>query len=343
MSDFDLGDDDVDDRDFDHEDGRNLRPDSDQFVVFSTTPRIRHTTPWSTTLKGYELFPARCDKISLDYSVIPGVIAVLCFVFGILYCFFGYRYFKATMFMTGFIFGSLVTYLICLEETVLPVEGKVGVAIGAGVLCGLITLLVQYVGLFMTGFHLGFLLAVTGLVVAEWFVHPSTKWVPIGAVFGTGLVFALLGLYFQKRLTMLATAMIGAALISVAVDYFVEMFLMLYYILDRLKAVESGSVCWFSWIIVGLWPLTFFVGVVGQCSVTGKGFSHQDAVHSRRQRKTSSRRGREEDAGRTQPSNYKHLYQIRRANGDVIVQNVCQVRENGRSADVDGQQRTSGV
>lgn len=91
MSDFDLGNDDVDDRDFDHEDGRNLRPDSDQFVVFSATPRIRHvrTTPWSTTLKGYELFPTRCDKISLDYSVIPGVISVLCFVFGILYCFFG--------------------------------------------------------------------------------------------------------------------------------------------------------------------------------------------------------------------------------------------------------------
>lgn len=319
-------------------DGRRLRPDSDQFVVFSTTHRIRriHTTPWSTTLRGYDMFSTRCDKISLDYAIIPGVISVLCFVFGILYCFFGYRYFKATMFMTGFIFGSLVTYLICLEENLLPVEGKIGVAIGAGVLCGLITMLVQYVGLFMTGFHLGLLLAVAGLVITEWFVHPSTKWVPIGAVFGTGLVFALLGLYFQKGLTMLATAMLGAVLMSVAVDYFVEMFMMLDYVLDRLKAVESDAVCWFSWIILGLWPLTFLVGIVGQGMVTGKGFNHHDVVHSRRQRKTSSQRSRsDQDSRQVRPSNYRHLYQIRRFNGDVIAQNyVCQVHENLPRTDV---------
>lgn len=326
MSNFELDSDDGG-RGIDHEDGRNLRPDSDQFVVFSMTPRIRriHTTPWSTTLGGYELFPSICEKISLNYSIIPGVISVLCFVFGILYCFFGYRYFKATMFMTGFIFGSLVTYLICLEETLLPVEGKIGVAIGAGILCGLITMLVQYVGLFMTGFHLGFLLAVAGLVITEWFVHPSTKWVPIGAVFGTGLVFALLGLYFQKGLTMLATAMIGAALMSVAVDYFIEMFMILFYVLDRLKAVESDAVCWFSWIILGLWPLTFVVGAVGQCSVTGKGFNHHDVVHSRRQRKASSQRSRDHEPRQARPSNYRHLYQIRRFNGDVIAQAMTPV------------------
>ena len=40
--------------------------------------------------------------------------------FGIFCTFFGYRCFKATMFLTGFVFGSLVVYLICLEEEVLP-------------------------------------------------------------------------------------------------------------------------------------------------------------------------------------------------------------------------------
>lgn len=310
---------------------RKLRPDSDQFVVFSTTHRVRrmHPTLPSTTLHGNDLLSLRCEKISIDYTIIPGVISALCFVFGILYCFFGYRYFKATMFMTGFIFGSLVTYLICLEENLLPLEGKIGVAIGAGILCGLITMLVQYVGLFMTGFHLGLLLAVGGLVITEWFVHPSTKWVPIGAVFGTGLVFALLGLYFQKSLTMLATAMLGAALMSVAVDYFVELFMMLTYIIDRLKADKSDSLCWFSWIILGLWPVTFFVGVLGQCTVTGKGFNHHDVVNNRRQRKDNVHGSREQDGRQVRPSNYRHLYQIRRFNGDVIAQNyVCQVHEN---------------
>ena len=42
------------------------------------------------------------------------------FVFGVVCAFFGYRCFKAIMFLYGFIFGSIVVYLICVEEKVLP-------------------------------------------------------------------------------------------------------------------------------------------------------------------------------------------------------------------------------
>ena len=62
------------------------------------------------------------------------------------------------MFLTGFVFGSLVVYLICLEEEVLPMWANTSIAISAGILFGLITLLVQYVGLFMLGFHGGLIL-----------------------------------------------------------------------------------------------------------------------------------------------------------------------------------------
>jgi len=182
------------------------------------------------------------------------------------------------MFLTGFVFGSLVTYLICLEENLLPLEGKVGVAVGAGILCGLITMLVQYVGLFLTGFNLGFLLAVAGLVVTELFVHPSTKWIPIGAVLGTGIPFALLGLYFQRGVTMLATAALGAVLVTVTVDYFLEQFVALWFVLDRLKAEGSSDVCWLAWIVLSLVPVAFIVGTAAQCGITGKGFDHNEGT-----------------------------------------------------------------
>lgn len=38
----------------------------------------------------------------------------------------GYRCFKASMFLTGFTFGSAVVYLICLQEYLMPQYGNVG-------------------------------------------------------------------------------------------------------------------------------------------------------------------------------------------------------------------------
>ena len=188
----------------------------------------------------------------------------------------GYRFFKATMFVTGFIFGSLLTYLICLEEQLLPLGGKIGVALTAGVLCGLITMLVQYVGLFMTGLNLGLLLAVAGLVITEFFHHLDSRWLCIGVLFGSGLLCALLTLYFQRGLTIAGTAIFGAALMAIALDYFVEMGSMIFYVWDRVKALPLTSLCWFSWLVLGLWPLAMGVGIVAQWRVTGKGFDHHD-------------------------------------------------------------------
>jgi hypothetical protein len=183
------------------------------------------------------------------------------------------------MFMTGFIFGSVVTYLICLEEKVLPPEGNAGVAIGAGILCGLITMLVQYVGLFLTGFHLGVLLALGGLVVMEQFFHPSTKWIAFGILFGIGVLFALMTLYFQKGCTIIGTSVFGAALMVSCLDYFVELFIMVDYLWDRIRVVKSKQrVCWFSWVILGCWPFACAIGLFIQWRVTGKGYDHHEGM-----------------------------------------------------------------
>jgi len=183
------------------------------------------------------------------------------------------------MFLSGFLFGALVTYVICLEENLLPFEGKLGVAAGAGILCGLITMLVQYVGVFLTGFHLGFLGAVAGLSIAELFVQTSSKWTPIGSVFGIGLTCALLALRFQRMASVFATAAIGSTLVTAAVDHFVEASQLLMYAIDRLKAVRSEEpLCWYGWAIVALGPSTFFVGVIVQFCVTGKGHEHYKGI-----------------------------------------------------------------
>ncbi len=109
------------------------------------------------------------------------------------------RCFKAVMFFTGFIFASIVVYLICLEEAILPVWSNALIALSAGLLFGLITLLVQYVGLFMLGFHSGLLLAIVGLCAGDFFqwAVPPSPWASVGILLLAGLALALLNLCFQ--------------------------------------------------------------------------------------------------------------------------------------------------
>ncbi|KAL5007709.1 hypothetical protein ScPMuIL_016515 [Solemya velum] len=267
---------------------------------------------------------ARCEDIRYEYNIAPAIICSMCFVFGIVYTFFGYRFFKAVMFLTGFSFGAILVYLICIEHDVLPPGGNAGVAAAAGILCGLITMLVQYVGLFLTGFHLGISIAIGALVVIEQFYHPETKWIPIGLLVGIGLVFALVILKCQRSGTILGTSVFGGGLMIACLDYFIEQFMMVNYIWERVKAEPSQPVCWYSWLVLGCWPFCFFVGIITQWRITSHGYKHEDALLHKKKRKVNLQKLRAKERKTTNQSRYRHLYQVRRVNGDVISQNYIQ-------------------
>lgn len=76
-----------------------------------------------------------------------------------------------------------------------------GVAILAGVLFGLITMLVQYVGLFISGLHTGLLLGLASLIIADHFMETSPKgqvWLCVAVLLCAALTFAIFNLYFRK-------------------------------------------------------------------------------------------------------------------------------------------------
>merc|ERR1711970_1121226 len=102
--------------------------------------------------------------------------------------------------------------------------GNAGVALGAGIMFGLITMLVQYVGLFMTGLHTGLFLGVAGIARSYKWWEPSSIWVVVGILLVSGLTLAILNLYFQKGLTILGTAISGGAIMAATMDYFIEKF-----------------------------------------------------------------------------------------------------------------------
>ena len=85
----------------------------------------RSSNCWYLLLDGmlyWQLFSILQDhlKIIRPYDPYTATVCALYFIFGVVCAFFGYRCFKAIMFLYGFIFGSIVVYLICAEEEVLP-------------------------------------------------------------------------------------------------------------------------------------------------------------------------------------------------------------------------------
>ncbi|CAL1581972.1 unnamed protein product [Knipowitschia caucasica] len=252
----------------------------------------------------------KCEhEIERRYEIVPSVVCSMCCLFGIIYCFFGYRCFKAVLFLTGLMFGSVVIFMLCYKERVmdtqLSVEASVGIGLGIGTLCGLVTMLVRSVGLFMVGLLLGLLLGVASLVVMEEFYHPRTVWVPIGVLLGSGTLFAVLTLQWQRCFVTLSTATFGSAIITVTVDYFIELFALVHYIYERLRVSPKKPQCWFTWVILGVWPVLALLGVLIQWKVTGEGFSHTEVVLSRQQRRVQLMKLRQREERLRQESENK--------------------------------------
>ncbi|KAM3584885.1 uncharacterized protein V6R79_001693 [Siganus canaliculatus] len=242
-----------------------------------------------------------CEVTAGHYRVVPSVVCSMCCLFGIIYCFFGYRCFKAVMFLTGLMFGSVVIFMLCYKERVLDTqlsaEASVGIGLGIGTLCGLVTMLVRSVGLFMVGLLLGLLVAVATLVGMEELSDspPRSVWVPLGVLLGLGMLFAVLTLQWQRLFTTLSTAAFGAAVITVALDYFVELFALVLYVYERMKAAPGKPVCWMTWVVLGVWPALTLLGVIVQWKVTAEGYSHTKVIISRQQRRMQVMRIRQRD------------------------------------------------
>ncbi|KAJ6656413.1 hypothetical protein lerEdw1_003701 [Lerista edwardsae] len=276
-----------------------------------------------------------CSLLSeRHYEAVPCVICALCCVFGVVYCCFGYRCFKAIMFLSGLLFGSAVIFLLCYKErildTQLSLEVSAGIALGIGVLCGLVTMLVHSVGLFLTGLLLGLLVATAGLVATEPLYELPSAWVPAGSLLGAALLGAILALRWQKTLTVVSTAVFGGAVLTLCLDYAVENLALGRHVYDRLRLGPSTVLCWCGWAVLATWPVLALMGAVLQWKVTAEGFSHTDVVLNRRQKQLQLLRIRQREAKKRQSQapqegSYRHKPgAVKRCAGDVLAPSYIQ-------------------
>ncbi|XP_006728851.1 transmembrane protein 198-like isoform X2 [Leptonychotes weddellii] len=232
----------------------------------------------------------------------PALVCALCCCFGIIYCCFGYRCFKAVMFLSGLLSGALVIFLLCHKERVLEtqlsLEVSAGIALGIGLLCGLVTMLVRSVGLFLTGLLLGLTLGAGTLLGTEPIYQPPSAWVPAGGLVGLALLGALLTLRWPRPFTVLGTALLGAAVLVACADYFLEGLALGSRLGQRLQALPAlPPLCWYSWVLLGTWPALGALGALAQWKLMDEEHGgHANVVLSHQRRHLQLLRIRQQEA-----------------------------------------------
>ncbi|XP_062931709.1 transmembrane protein 198-like isoform X2 [Cynocephalus volans] len=246
---------------------------------------------------------ARCVLEPQDNpKLAPALVCALCCCFGIIYCCFGYRCFKAVMFLSGLLSGALVIFLLCHKERVLEtqlsLEVSAGIALGIGLLCGLVTMLVRSVGLFLTGLLLGLTLGAGALLGTEPIYQPPSAWVPAGGLVGLALLGALLTLRWPRPFTVLGTALLGAAVLVACADYFLERLALGSRLGQRLQALPVlPPLCWYSWVLLGTWPALGALGALAQWKLMAEEHgSHANVVLSHQRRHLQLLRIRQQEA-----------------------------------------------
>uniref|UniRef100_A0A8D0H5G0 Transmembrane protein 198 n=1 Tax=Sphenodon punctatus TaxID=8508 RepID=A0A8D0H5G0_SPHPU len=66
--------------------------------------------------------PQGFNQGAMEPGVVPCLVCALCSIFGVVYCCFGYRCFKAIMFLSGLLFGVAVIFLLCYKEWTLEMQ-----------------------------------------------------------------------------------------------------------------------------------------------------------------------------------------------------------------------------
>lgn len=224
-----------------------------------------------------------CDIIRNNkqfYQRVPLIISAVLIVLGIIFGFFGYRLIKIVLFLIGFLIGFAALYLLITGLTYSRPEHWIpymalGVAIVAGLLAGLLTICIYYIGIFLAGGSIGFLVT--------WFILSAINvpffrehiYVPVLISLAVAIILGIITLILQKWFFMLGTAVLGGFIVVWGFDYYLELGSMIYYLFLFAEHRSNVKPCWYSWIIIPLFIVLIFAGLLIQVFITGRKYDHK--------------------------------------------------------------------
>ncbi|UYV66141.1 TMEM198 [Cordylochernes scorpioides] len=237
----------------------------------------------NVVLGGYEVWSALVASLYLTFGIVFTLYGMRNFISSmepfraVRLVVAGYRCFKATLFLVGLSGGACLTWALCRLGGLPPGSaGEAAGALGAGALAGLAAMQAPRLGLALTGLHTGALASVAGILIAFPWVRPAAVWHVAALAAALGLTGALLAaLVFHKGLTILGSALCGAAAVAGSCDYFMERLAMVHWVWAVVQLEPPApEPCWLSWVLLGLWPGLSLLGTVVQWRLTGTGCHH---------------------------------------------------------------------
>lgn len=235
---------------------------------------------------------------SLFYTNAGIVIHVVGLLLGLLECFYGYRLFKITLFLVGFGVVGVIVFVIAYNKLPNTIGSmnisdvsnpgmrefvSAGIAVACGIVGGLFTIFLFFLGIFLLGSVFGVLVFVFFVLLvhqANYFVdHTSILY---AFICGCGVIGGILAIKFQRFLIILSTSCVGAFNVMSAVDYFAEQ--------GRAMAILKSSFqsrtlqpasCWYTYMTIVIWPVLAVLGFLSQYKCTSRGYDHSAARFKR--------------------------------------------------------------
>ena len=119
-----------------------------------------------------------CEIIYFDEnSIMRFSLAIILMLLGIEHAFLGYKHFRQTMFLSGAMFAITATYFSIIGQQIGTVlmtqQAALAIAGCVSIIAGLLTSMIDYVGLFLTGFYLGCLSCLQAIFVYFFFIKTT--------------------------------------------------------------------------------------------------------------------------------------------------------------------------
>ncbi|XP_065064448.1 transmembrane protein 198-like isoform X2 [Rhopilema esculentum] len=182
----------------------------------------------------------------------------------------GYRKRRVAFFLVGLIGSGILTYLICVSEANFSGTILLLVSVAAGLFFSLFTTTVLYIGYFVTALFAGLSLGFAVALLYTTFDLLHSIAVPCVIIASVGLVQVFFTLWWRRVMLIISTALLGSTMVAGGLDYFVEGLFLLKYSEQKIFYSKVAPLCWYSFVIMGIWPALFLVSMIVQFFWTGK-------------------------------------------------------------------------
>lgn len=190
---------------------------------------------------------------------------------------------KIVLFLIGFIVGFAIAYFIIialakdLTESWIPYVALASAAV-VGIIAGLITICIYYIGIFLAGASVGFIVTWFILSLIDVPFLRDHIYVPILIAIAAAIVVGIIALVVQKWLFIVGTAILGSFLVVWGLDYYLELGSMIYFLLLFAEHRSSMKPCWYSWTILAIFFILVLAGLIVQACVTGRKYNHKEEM-----------------------------------------------------------------